>query len=76
MKTIENKKPIAAYYDNYIGAIIDSGKDEFGQWFRLDSDGIRESHELIFLFTKTDIKNCQKQLNANISPSTKILLNI
>ena len=71
-----NKKPIADYYNGSIGAIIDSGIDNFGKWFRLDSDGMSDSFELIFLHTKKDIKDCKKQLNAKISPSTKKLLKI
>ena len=77
MKT-KNKKPIAAYVSalNTIGAIIECGEDNNGKWYRTDSDGIRESSELIMLFTKKDIKDCKKQLNVKIAPSTKKLLNL
>ena len=59
-----------------IGVILDSGKDQFGAWYRTDSDGVRDSDELLFLDNKKEVKRCQKQLNANIAPSTRKLLGL
>lgn len=72
------KNPIAVYVMslNTIGVIIDKGKDEFGTWYRTDSDGIREVDDLLFLYTKTDVKKCIKQLKAIIAPSTKLKLKL
>ena len=69
-------KAVYVQSTNTIGAIIDKGHDNSGEWFRTDSDGIRDASELLFLKTKKDIKECVRQLNAHISPSTKKLIGI
>lgn len=56
-----------------IGVIIDEGCD-VSKWYRTDSDGVRESHELIFLRDKPTIDYFIKD-GANIAPSTKITIN-
>lgn len=73
-----NNNPKYAYVmcSNSIGVIIDMGVDEFGQWFRTDSDGVRSSEELLFLYSKRDVVRCAMQLKANISPSTKKIIGI
>lgn len=72
------KKPKYVYVQetNSIGVVIDSGKDNAGEWYRTDSDGVREASELLFLKTKKDVKDCINQLGANIAPSTKNLIGI
>lgn len=73
------KKAKYAYVSkfNSIGVIIDRGTDSNGEeWFRTDSDGVRYSSELLFLYTKRDVIRCAKQLNARIAPSTKKLIGI
>lgn len=72
------KKPIAVYVvtTNNIGVIIEEGKDEMGEWYRTDCDGVRDPHELLFLYNKKEIKKCKRQLKANIAPSTKELLGL
>lgn len=71
-------KPIAVYVGttNNIGVILEEGLDNQGKWYRTDCDGVRDTSELLFLFSKTDIRKCKKQLNANIAPSTKKLLGL
>ena len=61
---------------NNIAIITDSGKEGCWQWYRTDSDGVREAQELVFLRTKRDVKRCLKQMNANIYPSTKQLIGL
>lgn len=72
------KEPIAVYVTttNSIGVIVGKGWDTHGEWYRTDCDGVRDSWELLFLYTKTDVKKCKKQLKANIAPSTKKLLGL
>lgn len=61
---------------NSIGVILDKGEDESGYWYRTDSDGICELSEMLFLFTKEEVRNCRKQMKAHIAPSTKQLIGL
>ena len=61
---------------NCIGILIDEGTDQYGKWYRTDCDGVRDPNELLFLYTKTDVKRCIKQLKASIAPSTRKLIGI
>jgi hypothetical protein len=57
-----------------IGFILDSGKDSAGVWYRTDADGVRDPDELLWLYSKKDVKRCKKQMNATIAPSTSVLI--
>lgn len=72
------KVPIAVFVSstNTIGIILDEGQDNFGKWYRTDCDGVRDISELLFLYSKKDIRQCKKQLNAHIAPTTKKLLGL
>lgn len=73
MGTSKNKSAKYVYVKptNTIGIIIDSGSDKkWGDWFRTDCDGTRDSSELIFLHTKKHIKEFIKKYDAFIHPST------
>lgn len=72
------KNPIAVYVrpTNSIGVIIDRGEDSQGKWYRTDSCGVRDNEELLFLHTKKDVRDCKKQLKANLAPSTKKLIGL
>ena len=72
------KKVIAVYVmeTNSIGVIIDQGEDNQGKYYRTDCDGIRDPNDLLFLHTKNDVKECLRQLKANIAPSTKTSIGI
>lgn len=73
---MENAKYVYVQTTNSIGVVLDKGSDNMGDWYRTDCDGVRDPMELLFLHTKTDVKKCAKQLNANISPSTRKLIGI
>jgi len=73
---MENAKYAYVQATNSIGVILDKGTDNMGGWYRTDCDGVRDPMELLFLHTKAEVKRCAKQFNANISPSTKELIEL
>jgi len=61
---------------NTIGVVIDKGLNPNGSiWYRTDCDGVREKHELVFLFHASSIESAI-DAGAQIAPSTKDLIGI
>jgi len=73
---MKNAKYVYVQTTNSIGVILDEGRDYAGDWYRTDCDGVREAGELLFLYTKEDVRRCAKQLNAHVAPSTRKLIGI
>lgn len=75
---MKTKKLLAVYVSttNTIGVVIDEGGESWDKWYRTDSCGVRDGLELIPLYTKKEVRDCKKQLNASIAPSTSKIIGL
>ena len=73
---MEAAKYVYIQTTNRIESITDQGINTFGTWIETDSEKTHDPMDLLFLYTKDDVRRCAEQLKAGISDHCKKILGI